>query len=348
MSEITTEIRERAIMRGLDFIYALACDERQFGEYGYDLINCFYFISETSLDPVLRRTARRMGKERAGEWRRKHSNISRRADAGTVFEYIQGSYAADKFGFRDPATKERIRDAAKRITALDYFYFDPANEPPPSDASEPCWCGLLNERGRKTCRKCKRRLNLLSRYGIWYDALIAAYTCERYGVIVGARYVDVLKWLPTMRPYPKSDDPENSDFYDSVYAATHIVYTLNDYSTYRLSPKWLPQEFDLLKDNLKSAIDTADPEMMGEFLDALKAFGLEESHPLIREGIEFLLSTQNADGSWGSTRVRDTYQRYHPTWTAIDGLRDYRWRGERLSFPRIKPLLDSWNARSAT
>jgi hypothetical protein len=46
--------------------------------------------------------------------------------------------------------------------------------------------------------------------------------------------------------------------------------------------------------------------------------------------------------------VRDTYQRYHPTWTAIDGLRDYRWRGERLSFPRIKPLLDSWNAQSAT
>ena len=82
--------------------------------------------------------------------------------------------------------------------------------------------------------------------------------------------------------------------------------------------------------------------MVGEFLDSLKAFGLTNSHPLLRTGMEYLLSQQNPDGSWGDMNAEDIYQRYHPTWTAIDGLREYRWRGVRLSFPELMPLLKRW------
>jgi hypothetical protein len=77
-----------------------------------------------------------------------------------------------------------------------------------------------------------------------------------------------------------------------------------------------------------------DPEMLGEFLDALKSFGLSESHPLILEGMRYLLTQQNSDGSWGDSEVEDIYYRYHPTWTAIDGLREYAWRGQRLTLTR--------------
>jgi hypothetical protein len=35
--------------------------------------------------------------------------------------------------------------------------------------------------------------------------------------------------------------------------------------------------------------------------------------------------------------------RCHTTWTAIDGLRTYAWRGERLSRPAIKRVLDGWS-----
>ena len=69
-----------------------------------------------------------------------------------------------------------------------------------------------------------------------------------------------------------------------------------------------------------------DPETMGEFMDTLKSFGLKDSDPVIRSGMDFLLSTQNADGSWGDPKTDDIYLRYHPTWTAIDGLRDYKWK----------------------
>ena len=334
----------RAIRRGLEFIYEVARDEDFFADYGHDLINCFYFISDTSEDDSLRRTARRMGRERARLWRREHSRLPPDADTDTLSVYLHGIYAADRLGLRDPALKERLRRATRHVTAQDYFWFDPVNEPPPANVTWRCSCGLLNERGRKTCQQCRRRLKVINRYKLWYEALIGAYNCERVGVIVGARYREVLKWLPVMRPYRGREGGANTDFYDSLYAVTHIVYTLNDYSRYRLSPRWLPVEYEFLKRNLHEAVETVDADMMGEFLDSLRAFGLEDTHPLLRTGMEFLLSSQNADGSWGDTRARDIYHRYHPTWTAIDGLRQYRWHGRRLSFPRLMPMLREMNS----
>ena len=183
---------------------------------------------------------------------------------------------------------------------------------------------------------------MMTRYGVWYDALIRIYSSERFGVNLGARYSDVIKWLPTMRPYRGWEDERNPEFYDMVYAVTHIVYTLNDYSVYRLSPRWLPQEFAFLKKSLNEAIKIEDPDMVGELLDSLKAFGLRETHPLIRRGVEYLLSCQNSDGSWGDAEAEETYKRYHPTWTAIDGLREYKWKRVGLSFPELRPLLKRW------
>jgi hypothetical protein len=163
------------------------------------------------------------------------------------------------------------------------------------------------------------------------------------GVRLGARYLDVIKWLPAMRPYRGREDGDNPDFVSSIYAVTHVVYTLNGYSVYKLSPRWLPDEYEFLRSNLVEAIAMEDPETMGEFLDSLKAFGLTEKHPLIRKGMDYVLATQNADGSWGDVDAEDIYQRYHPTWTAIDGLREYAWRGERLQFPRLIRTLTAMN-----
>jgi squalene cyclase len=53
----------------------------------------------------------------------------------------------------------------------------------------------------------------------------------------------------------------------------------------------------------------------------------------MRAGIEFLLSRQNDDGSWGDRDSRSIYTRYHSTWTAMNGLMEYAWRGQGASFP---------------
>jgi hypothetical protein len=327
---------EQAVERGLDFIYHFACKRRNLCDYGSDLLWCFYLISSTSKNPALRAQARRMGNERARQWRKDYPSLPSDRNADVLVDYLYGSSAAHKLGYTDARLDAEIMNAIGEFPAADYLCFDPTKEPPPADVSERCVCGVVNERGRKRCSKCRKGLTTLNRYEVGFYALTRTYSADRYGLSLGARYADVIRWLPQMRPYCDSDDPE---FYDTVYFVTHVIYTLNAYGRYRLSPRWLPQEFDFLKTHLRTAISSDDPEMTGEFVDSLKAFGLKHTHPLIRRGITYLLSKQNDDGSWGDLKFRDGYARYHSTWTAVDGLRDYAWHGERICFPKLLPAL---------
>ena len=342
MPESKALARQRAIQRGLAFIYRTACDADNFQYYGHDLLGCFHCIASTSEDAKLREAARSLGQERARHWRSENPTVPLDADAFTIINLIFGTYAAGCLGISDKSLKLQLQQAAANFTARDYYGFDPITEPPPSDVPEDCDCGADNRRGRKICRSCKKPLEMISRYGVYIDALTRSYMAERLGVRLGARYKDVIKWLPAMRPYRGRENGNNPDFYYSIYAVTHVVYTLNDYSLYKLSPRWLPDEYEFLISNLDEAIATEDPEAMGEFLDTLKSFGLKDNHRLIRRGMDYLMDTQNADGGWGDVEAEDVYQSYHPTWTAIDGLRAYAWRGERLSFPNLSKRLEQW------
>jgi hypothetical protein len=331
--------RHLAIARGLDSIYRVALDSQTFLEHGSDLLWCFYLISSTSADVNLCRAAFEMGNERGLTWKRDHRCLEPDADAETVIDHLYGCSAAEKLGVNCGNLMHEIRRAARRFTAEEFLCFDPTTEPPPNVITERCKCGCANERNRKTCRLCKRRLATLNRFEISFYGLTRSYALDCSNVKIGASYRDVIRWLPLMRPYRDYENGENPDFYDTVYFVTHVVYTLNAYGTYQLSYKWLPEEFHFLKKNLDVAIAMDDPEMVGEFLDSLKAFGLPNENSLIRRGMSYLLSRQNADGSWSEHNSRDKYLRYHPTWTAVDGLRDYAWRGRRLSFPNLGSLV---------
>ncbi|HKS42066.1 MAG TPA: hypothetical protein VJX74_15730 [Blastocatellia bacterium] len=331
--------RRRAIERGMDFIYRVASDAQIFDDYGHDLLLFFNIIAQTAQDGRLRATARKMGRERARQWRRDYSALPSEMDADTVAHMVFGSSAADGLGVRNAAFKSGICRAARRFSAKDYFSFDPSTEPPPSDVPKYCDCGESNSRGQTVCASCRKPLCMESRYSVWCVALARSFAGDRYGARLGARLADVIKWLPVMRPYRGRENGKNEDFNDSVYAVTHVVYTLNGYGVYNLSPVWLADEFEFLKANQQEAIALKDADMLGEFLDALQSFGLTDNDPLIRAGIDFLLSEQNADGSWGD-KNDDAFNRYHATWTAIDGLREYRWQGEGLSFPRLKSVLE--------
>jgi hypothetical protein len=273
-----------------------------------------------------------MGRERAEVWSRENASLAENAPAGDIDDMAFGAYVSEKLGCPNPRLKEQIRRAAPRYTAQDYLKFDAWHEPPPADVPEDCRkCGLANHRGATVCSRCGGPLKFRSRYDVWFDALITAYTGDRYGVVLGAPYSQVIRWLPSMRPYRTRQESSDSEYYSTVYSITHVVYTMNDYSKHRVSPKSLPDEFAYLKANAREAILMRDPETMGEFMDTLKSFGLHDRDPLIRSGMDFLLSKQNPDGSWGDPKTDDIYLRYHPTWTAIDGLRDYKWK-------RLPPL----------
>jgi hypothetical protein len=338
-SRFTEADRRRAVRRGLRFIYRTALDEKNFEQYGSDYLWCFYTVSESVSDAGLRRMARRMGRERARRWRETHRSLRAGATAQQVSDFAFGSDAADSLGLRDDKLKEQIRRAASRLTAHDFLLFDPAREPPPEDVPDECeFDKLMNERGATACRRCGRPLKMRTRADVWYDALITAYVGDRFGVRLGAEYSDVLKLLPTLHPYRGHEGGANAEFYDTVYAVTHVVYTLNDYGQRTLAPRLLPDEFEFLRANLREAIAQGDADMLGEFMDSLRAFGLTDRDDEIRAGMEYLLARQNADGSWGDSRERDIYLRYHPTWNGVAALSNYAWRAGGPTPAKLRAL----------
>jgi hypothetical protein len=334
--------RGASIKRGLEFIYRVANTPGGFDSYGSLLICCFALVGATSRDANLRQLARSRAEKLARRWGRAHPHVPVDAGSDLIPKFVLVRYALSRLGLRDAALNAEIRTAAKRFSAQDLLGFDPVSEPPANDLPYPCDCGMKNQRGRTFCKQCRRRLEIYSRYRVWMGALASTYVSERCGILFGARYLDVLKWLPAMRPYPVGADEDVEILRDAIYAVTHIVYSLNDYGTYRLRPGWLPQEFEFLKTNVAAACERKDPELLGELLDSLKAFGLRDSHPLIIRGTKYLLEAQNEDGSWGDPDEESIRRRCHTTWTAIDGLRNYAWRAERLSRPEVKTMLKQW------
>ena len=334
--------RREAILDGLEFIYRSASDPENFSAYGFDYLFSF-LISSKSRDLTVSQHSTRMGKKFSLTWVENHQIVPLDVDADSITELVFGSLSTEQFGVH-ASLKSEIRKAARRFKPYDYFWFDPAVEPPPRDVPDDCNCGTSNNRGAKVCKRCRRTLSMMSRYEVWVVALIRSYLGERYGVTLGARYSDVLKWLPHMRPYPECEESSNSDFVWSIYAITHIAYTLNDYNSYRLDPRWLPCEFMTLKNSLDDFIRMADPETVGEILDCLKSFGVSSESTLVQKGIAYLLSCQNLDGSWGEPDVEDIYERCHVTIAAINGLDEYAWRGMRVSFPEIEPRLFQWGS----
>lgn len=332
--------RDVAVERGLLFIGGIASNPKYFSRWGHDLLWCLYTISNTAKNPQLRKMAYRLGQERAREWRRAHVEPAT-DNPDELFLFVYGADGADRLlGVGDPSLKGRLQEIAQRFSAVDFFEFDPKREPPPTDLPEACpKCGHRNPRGATNCRKCNAPLNFQNRYAVWLDALVIAHSGDSYGVTLGASYPEVLHWISAMRPYPSPANSDEDEFNRVSYAVTHVVYTLNDYGKYRLSPAWLPQEFAYLKTNIGAAAEYENGEMLGEFMDSLRAFGRSEADPEIRAAVEYLLSHQNPDGSWGDKDEEDIYTRYHSTWTAVDGLREYSFQGEQLRLPDLLPLL---------
>jgi hypothetical protein len=329
----TGQDRELALERGLQFLGRIADDPKYFARYGHDLIWCFYTISVTAKSERVRAMARTMGQEHARQWRRDHLEPPT-TDADELFNFVSGEKSADLLlGDSDPALRLRVQEAASRFSAVDFLGFDPKIEPPPSDIPKSCEGCSHRDARHAPCPKCTSK-DFRSKYEVWLDALIVTYSGKLYGVPLGATYEDVMRWISVMRPYPQASKLDEDHFDDVIYAITHVVYTLDDYEYYSLSPRLLPQEHDYLKRNLRRAMRKYDDgEILGEFLDTLRAFGHAESEPDMRAAIEYLLAHQNADGSWGDPDEEDVYTRYHATWTAIDGLREYAFHGERMEFP---------------
>ncbi len=318
--------RDRAALRGLRFLEQVAENPDHFKAYGHDLMWAFYSLSEAASNKEFKREARAIGERMAKRWRVVYPKLPPNPNSDTVYFYLSGSLTADLLGASDPAMKRDIELTSRRYGPEDFLLFDPSYEPIPHDHPEDCQrCKSRNARGVKACRKCGAKLTSKDPFDILFDALITTYAGQRYGVPLGADLEDITRWIPAMRPYPRQSNAS------VTYTITHIVYVLNDYSRYKLKPEWLPQEFAYLKSHAQETINTKDPETLGEYIDSLQAFGIPDTDPVVKRGIDFLLEHQNADGSWGDLNEKDIYTRYHTTWTGIGGVMAYNWKGEGVT-----------------
>lgn len=347
MSTALLAARDRAIYRGLRFVERSTRDPSAALGLGSALLYSLSFMATTALDSEVRSYARQLALRSYRYWRWYWPDLPSDADADTVSEFVHACGAAERLGVRLPRLKRRLLAAARRFPATEYLWFDPRNEPPPADVPEPCPCGATSPRRSRRCRNtdCATPLEKMSSMRLWTLSLTSAFCGDRSGVPFGISYEQVMRWLPEMRDYAGPRRGE-ADFYDSVYAVSHVVYTLNDYGVWLLDPRLLPHEFTYLVEHLEPALQIGDPDMIGEFLDSLRAFGLDNDDPHIAAGIEFLVHSQNRDGSWGPQVAGAEYHSFHATWAALDGLRDFNWRGYGLSYPRLAPALARWAKRS--
>lgn len=317
-------VRLRAARRGLQLLLRLASRRSTFAKYSGHLLLAFHFIATTSRDGALRRAALIAGRERARHWKQQWYRKRRRLEAATVVDEICASYAAEQLGIVHREIRRDLETAVERYSPHDLLGFDPRSGHIPRNVPEDCACGISNARGRRRCRRCRRRLAARGRYEVWYHALIKIYFCERWGLRPSVGYSDVMSLLPALRPYPR---PRSRHYRDAIYAVTHIVYTLNDYSRSRLPARLVRRERAFLKASMSWAISRGEADTVGEIVDSLAGCGLVDTDPLMMQGRAFILEQQQADGGWGD--ADDEYGRFHSVWTCIDGLRDYGWPAER-------------------
>jgi len=341
MSRSFEAARARAIDRGMSFIEGLSRRRGGLEQFGSGLLYCCSFMAATARDPGLQSRASALTVDAFRAWTEQRSQGLYDGTAASVTTAAQAFDAASRIGFTYPHVRRALRKLALEHEVDEYFSYDPRVEPPPANVPEICECGESNLRGAKKCTQCGARLEMVPAMRVWYLSFTSAYCGSRFGVPLRMRYEDVMEWLPTMRKYrtPKQGDVA---FHDSVYCITHIVYTLNDYGRFLLSPAWLPQEYEFLATHWATPIENNDPDMAGEFIDSLRAFGLTENEPAIRYAMEYLIDSQHTDGSWGLKEGKIDYRRFHATWAAMDGLREFNWTRAGLSFPKMKPKLLSW------
>jgi hypothetical protein len=153
--------------------------------------------------------------------------------------------------------------------------------------------------------------------------------------------------------------PYNSDynFHNSFYLVTHIAFAISAYSAIKTNPKDAPWLFDYNRRSCtywvqqawrrlsgKQADRLVDIDGLSEAVDVMRGCGLTDGgDPLLCSATVALLELQRSDGSWPFWTLDDNqlglvaeapkeasfYSRLHPTWVAVQSLRDRNFEYDR-------------------
>ena len=262
-----------------------------------------------------------------------------------IINVVIGMYCLERIAISHKF-KDEVMKSVSLHTAMDYYGWDPVNENVPSTKiPERCThCGLLNDRDKKMCFKCGKKLVMQSPYRIMSNALIHSFFAYKAGVVLGTPFINVLKHLPEFRPYKGHDMLEWEDYFDQCYMITHVIFVLSNWGELSLDQNMFPHEYFFIIRNLPVHMYTGDIHLVSEFLECLRIFGTPDSSELIQKGITLLLENQNVNGSWDSNKGTDAYTQYHATMCACQAMLAHRYCGYGPGIVEASELLKIWHA----
>lgn len=164
-----------------------------------------------------------------------------------------------------------------------------------------------------------------------FDLLLMAYAFERANVVWPGRFpvhfgLEQALQLVWQRPLATwaASGPAADRATESAYLATHIALVLTEYGRHPLPPTSMGRFGAFLRAEFPAYLRVRDVEIVAETADVLRQLGeTEASSAQLCAATQLLLSSQNADGSWGAwQRVSDPYDAVHKTWAAVTGLLD--------------------------
>jgi len=231
-----------------------------------------------------------------------------------------------------------IRKATKQHALEDIIRFNPhpflEADKVPTTPKQYCYtCGMYMEVWNE-CQNCGAELHETPDFEGMCEAVVWTSVFEDIGVPLEACdgmavLVDVLPLIKHLRPY-KGISLLGRDLYRlQCYFITHLAYILGGWGRIncKAQREMLNEEIVFLLLNMDTVIRMKDPELVGEFVQALHIFGFHDSHPIMERGHRFLLHSENKT-CWAGARST-FYKRYHSAYCGIIGLSDFQFQKGR-------------------
>ncbi len=298
-------VRRAAVRRGTDYLLGFFQEEAHETTLGADAVSIFLELGETTRDPVVHRKAMAEARRLALRLETRYLAPGALEARGTLHDAL---WLLAETRLLHLPEAPLLRAIQQRLASFDadaaYFGGNPSH------------------------------LEALDEDAV-YDLLIATYAVERARLVhpeLPQPRFGLAQLLPYLfaRNYVgfDADDPKTPLASDHFYLATHVAYVLSDYSRLRLAPADLGPLLPWLKAQLPHALNAKDFDAAAELVDLFRGLGRGDQDPEVRAGTRLLLESQRPDGSWldaASAAEDDAYDQVHPTWVAVQALRDRRF-----------------------
>ena len=150
---------------------------------------------------------------------------------------------------------------------------------------------------------------------------------------------DFLATMKHIRPYKSLCYRGHDSFRLQCFFITHLTFVLTRWGAVRLEPRSLfIEEYLFLIANMDVVIWLKDPELVGEFVQALHILDTPDDHPAMQRGRHYLLMNERGGkmrGNWVNTKA-NYYNQYHAAYCGIIGLAAFEFKAQAQ--PRDRSL----------